>query len=194
VDVRLVATTNRVLRAEVEAGRFRSDLYYRINVVPIRTPPLRERLEDVPLLVRHFVDQAASQVGVKTPLVLPETLDALRQRPWPGNIRELANAVERAVILCRGGRLLPEAFAGEPGEPVPGLAVLAPPPAAGPAGAGPAPAPAGVAPLNLKELERQTIERALVATGGHRGRAADLLGISERTLRNKLNSRREEAE
>ncbi len=180
VDVRIVATTNRDLLAEVGAGRFRQDLYYRLAVVPVRTPPLRERLEDLPLLVEHFVAQAAAELGVKPPAVRPEALEALRRRGWPGNVRELANAVERAVLLGRGAPLGPEAF----GPAVP--ASVPAPAAAAPAGA-PAPAGTAPAPLNLRELEKQAIERALATTGGHRQKAAELLGISERTLRNKLN-------
>jgi DNA-binding NtrC family response regulator len=173
VDVRIVATTNRDLLEEIRANRFRRDLYYRLSVMPIRTPPLRERLGDVPLLAEHFVRNAAAALGVKPPEVLPETLEVLQRRQWQGNIRELANVIERAVILCRSGQLLPAAVrevqgvgSAEVPAPVPG-------------------APA-VAPINLKELEHIAIERALAATGGHRTRAAELLGISERTLRNKL--------
>jgi DNA-binding NtrC family response regulator len=173
VDVRIVATTNRDLLTEVAAGRFRQDLYYRLAVVPVKSPPLRDRLEDLPILVQHFVDQAASELGVKAPVVRPEALEAVRQRPWPGNVRELANAVERAVLLSRGAALGAEAF------------LLPAPPAAEAAAAGQEAAAAVT--LNLRDLERKTIERALVATGGHRQRAAELLGISERTLRNKLN-------
>ncbi len=173
VDVRIVATTNRDLLAEVAAGRFRQDLYYRLAVVPVKSPPLRDRLEDLPMLVQHFVDQAAGELGVKAPAVRPEALDAVRQRPWPGNVRELANAVERAVLLSRGAALGAEAF------------LLPVTPAAASVAAGPATTEAVT--LNLRDLERVTIERALVATGGHRQRAAELLGISERTLRNKLN-------
>jgi DNA-binding NtrC family response regulator len=171
VDVRIVATTNRDLLTEVAAGRFRQDLYYRLAVVPVKSPPLRDRLEDLPMLVQHFVDQAAIELGVKAPAVRPEALEVVRQRPWPGNVRELANAVERAVLLSRGAALGPEAFL---------LPVV---PAAQDAATGQAEA----VTLNLRDLERKTIERALVATGGHRQRAAELLGISERTLRNKLN-------
>jgi DNA-binding NtrC family response regulator len=179
VNVRILATTNRDLHAEVEAGRFRRDLYYRLSVVPIRTPPLRERRGDVPLLVRHFVDLSAAALGIKPPEVPAETLDHLSQQLWSGNIRELANVVERAVILNRTGRLLPAAFLDRAGAgTAPGTPLNA---ASGPAGvASPAP------PINLRELEAQAIERALAATGGHRTRAAELLGISERTLRNKL--------
>jgi DNA-binding NtrC family response regulator len=179
VDVRIVATTNRDLAAEVEAGRFRRDLYYRLHVVPIRTPPLRERPEDVAPLVHHFVKHFAAQLGVRAPEVPPATIEHLRARPWPGNVRELANAVERAVILCRTGELATSAF----GPAALAAAALARNPA-------PAETPTPLeATLNLKVLEGLTIERALRATGGHRTRAAELLGISERTLRNKLNTR-----
>jgi DNA-binding NtrC family response regulator len=170
VDVRLVATTNRDLRAQVEEGGFRSDLYYRLNVVPIRTPPLRERRDDIPRLVQHFLQRTAEQLGTGTSTVLPETIEMLRQHRWPGNVRELANAVERAVILARGGVLEPAAFEGHLGADSP-ASVTPPPPA----------------PFNLRELERLAIERALEASGGSRVRAARLLGVSERTLRNKLN-------
>jgi DNA-binding NtrC family response regulator len=181
VNVRIVATTNRHLMGEVEAGRFRRDLFYRLSVVPIRTPPLRERLEDLPLLVDHFVGFFSAQLGIKPPQVGPEVLEELGRRLWPGNIRELANALERGVILQRGGRLAL--------GPAPALVEV---PALAAVGAGVESRPAGgaVGPdesLDLKELERVTIERALAATGGHRARAAKLLGISERTLRNKLN-------
>jgi DNA-binding NtrC family response regulator len=180
VDVRIVATTNRDLLAEVEAGRFRRDLYFRVAVVPVRTPALRERLEDLPVLVKHFADLTAAELGVRAPEVKSETFDVLRTRPWTGNIRELANAVERAVLLNRGGALGPEAFGESPGA-----ARTAAPAATAAPGAAAATPPE--TPLNLRELERIAIERALVATGGHRAKAAALLGISERTLRTKLN-------
>ncbi len=115
VDVRIVATTNRDLLAEIRANRFRRDLYYRLSVMPIRTPPLRERLEDVPLLTEHFVRNAAAALGVRPPEVPPESLELLQRRSWPGNIRELANVIERAVILCRSGQLLPAALREVPG-------------------------------------------------------------------------------
>jgi two-component system response regulator HydG len=186
VDVRLVATTNRDLKAEVDAGRFRSDLYYRLNVVPIRTPPLRERIEDIPRLLHHFMHRMAENQGTTVPGIAPETVQLLQLYGWPGNVRELANAIERAVILCRGNVLLPSAFADqlrEPGGPVtlPAAAV----PSVAEAGASSAAEPL---PFDLDELERRAIVRALAATGGNRTRAAKLLGISERTLRNKLNS------
>jgi DNA-binding NtrC family response regulator len=179
VDVRLVATTNRDLLAEVEAGRFRRDLYYRLAVVPVNTPPLRERLEDLPLLIAHFVENAAADLGVRAPVIRPEAIDALRRHAWPGNVRELANAVERAVLLGRGAPLAADSFTAMP--------TSAAPAAASAASAASASGPVGEQPLNLRELERIAIERALAATSGHRQRAAELLGISERTLRNKLN-------
>ena len=185
VDVRLVATTNRDLKAEVDAGRFRSDLYYRLNVVPIRTPPLRERVEDIPRLLHHFMHRMAENQGTPVPSMAAETVQLLQRYGWPGNVRELANAIERAVILCRGNVLQPSAFdqLREPGGPVtlPATAI------SGGAGVG-APSTAEPLPFDLDEIERRAIVRALEVTGGNRTRAAKLLGISERTLRNKLNS------
>ena len=195
VDVRLVATTNRDLRAEAEAGRFRTDLFYRLNVVPIKTPPLRERREDIPVLVQHFARRAAEEIGVAVNAVSPEAVDLLMRHSWPGNVRELANAVERAVILSRGGVLRPEVFQGTLDVALK-PAALPPPSVTNQLGgivAAVVPAPAGASDaFNLDELERQAIQRALAATAGNRTRAAKLLGISERTLRNKLNGRREE--
>jgi DNA-binding NtrC family response regulator len=191
VDVRLIATTNRDLRADAESGKFRQDLYYRLNVVPIHLPSLRERLEDIPVLVHHFVSRAAQQLGVEVTGVAPEAIALLQQRNWPGNIRELANAVERAVILSRGGLLKAEAFAED--RVSAGPARTAGSLGAAPSAIGSSPnSPGSTDPksetLNLEELEAITIQRALVATGGNRTRAAKLLGISERTLRNKLNT------
>ena len=187
VDVRVVATTNRDLRAEVEAGRFRRDLYFRLHVVPIHTPPLRERLEDIPELAEHFVTKLANQLGIKPPVLTPEALDVLCRRRWSGNIRELGNAIERALILCRDGRLTAESVALAEGEAHPAI-LPTPRTAEAPLGAATSPpAPSNdEGSLNLEVLERLTIQRALVATGGHRTRAARILGICERTLRNKL--------
>jgi DNA-binding NtrC family response regulator len=194
VDVRLIATTNRDLKAEVAAGRFRSDLYYRLNVVRIHTPPLRERPDDIPRLVQHFVQRSAEQLGIPAPPLPPDTLTLLQAHHWPGNIRELANAVERAVILSRGAGLPPSAFrahlehaAPDGARPVQHAEVEAVEPSSGV----PATAPADDTAFDLEVLERRAILRALEATGGNRTRAAKLLGISERTLRNKLNIARQ---
>lgn len=181
VDVRLVATTNRNLKAEVDAGKFRNDLYYRLNVVPIRTPALRERPEDIPILIQHFLRLGAEQLGVGVPPVAPEVVARLRALPWMGNVRELAHAVERALILSAGRPLTLESFLSSPQDGAPDQAPA-------PEGAAGAARPAEPDTFDLKELEARTIDRALVATGGNRTRAAKLLGISERTLRNKLNT------
>ena len=194
VDVRIIATTNRDLKAEADAGRFRSDLFYRLNVMPIRTPPLRERADDIPRLVHHFLQRAAENLGIGVPAVAPETMQVLQSYAWPGNIRELSNAMERAAILSRNGTILPSHFAGHLDEGGPGDAPtpagrVTVPPAAVSYGILAVSPPSDAAPVfNLDVLEEKAIERALAATGGNRTRAAKLLGISERTLRNKLNT------
>jgi DNA-binding NtrC family response regulator len=184
VDVRIVATTNRDLAEEARGGTFREDLYYRLSVVPLLIPPLRDRLEDIPPLVQHFATRIASELGRKITTIHPSTVELLQSYEWPGNVRELSHAVERAVILSSDEVLRPEAF----DHARFGLA---------PVGThGPGPGGAGVAgsggearldTLNLAEVEVVLIERALDATGNNRTKAADLLGISVRTLRNKLN-------
>jgi DNA-binding NtrC family response regulator len=193
VDVRVIATTNRNLKSEVDAGKFRSDLYYRLNVMPIRTPSLRERPDDIPRLVQFFIQRTASNHALPAPTVEPEAMRLLQTYRWPGNVRELANSVERAVILSRGPSLGPAAF----DEPLRDVGST-PTAEHGVPASGAAPATAAVASgepaaFNLDEIERVAIQRALVATGGNRTRAAKLLGISERTLRNKLNVQRESA-
>lgn len=116
-DVRIIAATNRDLRAEVAAGRFREDLYYRLNVFPLEISPLRERIEDVPLLARHFVEMAAREMNCPKPRLTPAGLAALQSYHWPGNIRELRNVIERAVIMAQGGAMefdLPISLSGRP--------------------------------------------------------------------------------
>ena len=170
VDVRIIATTNRNLEDEVSAGRFRSDLFYRLSVVPIHTPPLRERRADIPLLANYFLKRAAEQEGKEPSSIDQSAIDRLVRYDWPGNVRELAHAVERAWILSGGRRLQADDFhllvSQQASEEAPDVARL---------------------PINLQQLERLAIDRALRETDGHRARAAKLLGISERTLRNKLN-------
>jgi two-component system nitrogen regulation response regulator NtrX len=102
VDVRVIAATNKELDREIEAGRFREDLYFRLNVVPIMVPPLRERREDIPMLVQHFIDRAVEEQGLPRRDFAPAAIETLAQMEWPGNVRELRNAVERLLILARG--------------------------------------------------------------------------------------------
>ena len=180
VDVRLIATTNRNLNAEVAAGRFRSDLFYRLNVVPIRAPPLRERGEDIPILVQHFLRLAAEQLGTGVSPVAPDVVARLRAFPWPGNVRELAHAVERAMILSGGRPLTAGDFlTATSASPGPGSSPDS--------DSLPAAESDESETFDLGDLELVAIDRALLATGGNRTKAAKLLGISERTLRNKLN-------
>lgn len=183
VDVRLIATTNRDLKVALEKGEFREDLYYRLAVVPIRTPPLREHLDDIPLLVRHFVRKASRELEVPAPRVSPEAVRLLQAHRWPGNVRELGNVVERAVIMAGGGVIGPDSFAGFLEEAVAGRARALTDADAGRSD--------GIPPemYDLREIEAIMIQRALHSTEGNRSRAAKLLGVSERTLRNKLNTK-----
>jgi DNA-binding NtrC family response regulator len=184
VDVRVVATTNRDLATEAEAGRFRLDLFYRLSVVSIRIPPLRERRSDIPLLATRFAQRAASEAGKEFEGFAPEALAILERHPWPGNVRELQNTVERAVILSTDAVLRAALFETErdglarrgPGEIRQSLAPDSLPPGA-----------IVLTSLDVGEAERVLIRHALEATGGNRTHAARLLGISVRTLRNKLN-------
>ncbi|MES2642064.1 MAG: sigma-54 dependent transcriptional regulator [Myxococcota bacterium] len=188
VDVRIVAATNRDLVAEVAAGRFREDLYYRLNVVQIDMPPLRERAEDVPMLVQHFVERFAEEYKKRVGGVTPEALRMLRAYPFPGNVRELQNIVERAVALEPGALLTPSSLP----ERVQGA--LSTPP--GEAAVGAAERAAEVAAeatlegmdleARLAEVERGFLVRALAACGGNRTQAARLLGITFRSLRYRL--------
>ncbi len=170
VDVRVVAATNRDLETAMRAGRFRDDLFYRLNVFPIRVPALRERPDDVPLLARHFALLHATRMGRQIESLSPAVLDALRRYDWPGNVRELQNVIERAVILSSGEVLELNEW----------------PPAA-PRGASSLPPAAGV--LTLAESERQQILNALEQTNwrvsGDRG-AARLLGLKPTTLESRM--------
>jgi two-component system response regulator AtoC len=168
VDVRVIAATNRDLAAEVKAGRFREDLYYRLNVVPIAVPPLRERRGDIPPLVRHLADKAAAANGRRAPRFTEEAMAKLAAAPWPGNVRELENAVERAVVMCEGGVVRD--------DDIPGSA----PPSASAAGL------KFAVESSAQAVERRMIEEALDRAGQNRTRAAKLLGISRRTLQKKL--------
>ncbi len=171
VDVRILAATNKNLEEEVHKGRFRKDLFYRLHVIPIHVPPLRERKEDIPLLADYFLSQYREKNNRDIKGFTPRAMDLLVRYDWPGNVRELENVVERGVILCRGDFLTPEELPlalqtldkmsiEEESE-----------------------IPAG---YSLSEMEKRLILKTLEQTGGNRTKAAELLGISRRTLQYKL--------
>jgi len=186
VDVRVIATSNRDLSAEATAGRFRQDLYFRLSVIPLRIPALRERLEDIPMLAYRFALRAAKEVGKEITTIEPEAIQLLQRYPWPGNVRELEHAVERAVILSAGPVLGMRSFEGQrlgpPANASGGAAPQAPPETDDAREGG-----IVLHTLDVGEAEAVLIQHALVATGNNRTKAAELLGISVRTLRNKLN-------
>ena len=170
VDVRVVACTHRDLTAEVRAGRFREDLLYRLNVVELVVPPLRERKEDIPLLVEAFRARYAQRFGLAGVRLSPELIHALVARDWPGNVRELENAVARLLALSEGGELGPEALLGlTPGAESP-------------------PTTGGTGPLReqVAAFERSLIARVLEETGGNQSEAARRLGLTRVTLIDKL--------
>jgi two-component system response regulator AtoC len=181
VDVRVLAATAKPLDAAVERGEFRADLYYRLNVVHLHLPPLRERPDDVPALLAHFARQAATRLGHPVSIT-PSALDALTHHSWPGNVRELRNAVERAAVLGTGGPLEPRDFALANGNGNGN--------SHGASHGNGAFTPATSGSLELKTqveaVERHAIQRALEASGGNRRQAASLLGISLRTLFYKM--------
>ncbi len=165
VEVRVIAATNRDLRALVSDGRFQEDLYYRLNVIPIELPPLRERREDVPLLVDHFVRKHVQRTGKPIARVEKGALAALEAYDWPGNVRELENTIERAVVLASGSVI-----------DVPDVSLLG----AGSAAASGLPSPK--LHQNVEWAERESVRRALRHAGGVKKDAAELLGISQRAL------------
>jgi two-component system response regulator HydG len=169
-DFRLICATNRELQEDVRAGRFRDDLYYRINVVPIRVPPLRDRLEDVPLLAEHFLRMFVARHGKAIEGFSPEALERMMSYSWPGNVRELENAVERAVVLARQPLLGLNDLPAELREP----------------GAGQGRQLTFSIGMPLEEVERRMIMETLQYTGGDKRLAADLLGIATRTIYRKI--------
>jgi len=168
VDVRLVAATHRDLRQEMQQGRFREDLFYRLDVLSVVVPPLRQRREDIPLLVEHFLRKYGAEMGKDLRGASPEALALLTRYDWPGNVRELQNAIERAAILQEGPQLQPEDF----------LLGRSPQAAA-------QPAPASEM-VSLEEMERRHILWVLRQTDNHQSRAAQILGIGRRTLYRKI--------
>jgi two-component system NtrC family response regulator/two-component system response regulator HydG len=170
VDVRVVAATNRDLEAEVKAGHFREDLYYRLNVVSVTLPPLRRRKSDIPALVQHFLERYGQVHGKPMKGLAPGTLNALLSYDWPGNVRELGNVIERAVVLARGTELtsddLPATLRGPRPTNRSGDSLI---PGA-----------------TLYDIEREAILRTLELVDGSTSRAADLLGISVRKIQYRL--------
>jgi two-component system, NtrC family, response regulator AtoC len=173
IRARILAATNRDLTAEVRAGRFREDLYQRLKVVTLSIPPLRERREDIPLLVEHLLVKINQRLHKSLRRVPRETLDKLGARPWPGNVRELENVLTRAAVLSQGDVLLPEHLE-EATRPQVAQAPALPQTAAD----GPLP--------TLDQVERAHIERVYAMTKGHKGRTCQILGISRPTLERKL--------
>jgi len=195
VDVRIIATTSKNLELEVNAGRFRQDLYYRLNVFPISIPPLRERREDIPVLAHRFAARAAAEAGKEMQGFEAEALELLCAHDWPGNVRQLQSAVERAVILSTDPQLRVHLFASlRTDAPTKNGAAHTTAPATpstnGTGGAHVLELPS----LDLMEVERRVIEQALALTKGNRTRAAHMLGINVRTLRRKLNGGRDEGD
>jgi DNA-binding NtrC family response regulator len=177
IDVRIVATTNRDLLALVRDEGFREDLYYRLNVVRLTIPPLRQRRSDIPLLADFFCKRYSKSFGREGISIGPDALDRLCLHDWPGNVRELENMIQRAVTLCMGSTIRAEDLhLAEHQIPVSAQSMYSKTPEVGPS--------AGV---TMREMERQLICRTLEDTNGNRTRAAKCLGISLRTLRNKLN-------
>jgi len=171
IDVRIIAATNRDLEHEVRRGAFRSDLYYRLNVITLHLPPLRERPGDIPLLAEHFLKGLAERNGGE-PLRLSEAaMERLQRYDWPGNVRELENALERAAVLTRGREIDVDALPARIVEPPPPALVADRPP---------------VNPT-LDLIERAYILWVLQAEGGNKARAAEVLGIDPSTLYRKLN-------
>jgi two-component system, NtrC family, response regulator AtoC len=165
VEVRVIAATNRDLKQMVAEGKFQEDLYYRLNVIPIVLPPLRERPDDIPILIDHFVEKHRQRTGKRIDRVEPEVVDALRSYNWPGNVRELENTIERAVVLATGPIVTASSISllGATSSPASGL-------------------PSPRLHQNIEWVERETIRRALQQSGGVKKDAAELMGISQRAL------------
>ena len=214
VDVRVIATTNRDLNRSVAEGTFRQDLFYRLNVLPLRLPPLRERVEDIPLLAEHFLNQVASREGRQAKVFDAEAIQHMQRYPWPGNVRELQNICERASVLSRDNRIsagliqpwllapnpapAPNHAAAASTHPLPSATAFTPP-----AGSPPLPLAGNASPQaanpelkpvtrSLEELEREQIIRTLGQFNGNRTHTAKALGIGVRTLGLKLKKWKEQ--
>jgi two-component system response regulator HydG len=170
IDTRLIAATNRDLDEEIKSGNFRSDLYYRLNVIALHLPPLRQRADDIPILAEHFLHRIAEQRGEPLKHLTADALEALKVHPWPGNVRELENALERAAILSTSSEIavsaLPERVTEQKAEPL--VSNRTPP------------------NPTLEAIERAYIMWVLDSEGGNKSRAAEVLGIDPSTLYRKL--------
>jgi DNA-binding NtrC family response regulator/predicted hydrocarbon binding protein len=172
VDIRVIAASNKDIKSEVKEGRFREDLYYRLGVIEIEAPPLRDRKEDIVSLARHLVAKTATRLGMAQLRLDSTALDCLNSHDWPGNVRELENVLERAAVLCRDGVIRPE-------DLPPGIAQATASPLRPQAGGD----------QSLRAVERQHIQAVLESVGGNRTRAARILGISSATLWRRLRAR-----
>ena len=173
VDVRVIATTNRDIEELVKDGKFREDLYYRLNVILFRLPPLRERRDDISLLANYFIEKYNRIDKRNVKGLTEEGMQLLINMPWKGNVRELENIIERAILMCKGDLLDKEdIFHSENDRPAEDINLNSSP------------------TVSLKEMEKKVIYHALDQTNGNRTQAAEILGISVRTLRNKLNEYR----
>ena len=189
VDTRIVATSNRDLVSAIAQGEFRQDLFYRLSVIPIMIPPLRDRAEDIPLLAMRFALRTATELSKDIQGIAPTALQWLQAQRWPGNIRELQHTVERAVILSHDAELQLHTFESTRfSGSSPDTEVLFPKNRTDSTIAAAADEPVVLTSLNVNAAESALITKALERTGGNRTRAAELLGISSRTLRTKLNS------
>ncbi|HMB70703.1 MAG TPA: sigma-54 dependent transcriptional regulator [bacterium] len=177
VDVRVIAATNKDLEREVERGAFRADLFYRLNVIPITLPPLRERREDIPLLVQHFLKSCCGAAGRRLMDVDDATMRALVEYHWPGNVRELENVIERGVILEEGEALTPDSIPDR---------VLEGSPREMASGGGPGAPGSGSVAGTLEDVERAYLVEVLEATGWHKKKASTILGINSSTLYRKI--------
>jgi len=194
VDVRVIAATNRDLLKEVEANRFREDLYYRLNVFPIDVPPLRERLEDIPLFAHFFLQKLNETEEKKVENIEADFIEALQQYEWPGNVRELRNVLQRANVMSTGPEITDQWLPRDPAQVAAAAAAVAPSPSpAATINAFGAPAHAGNGPMlevavgtPLAAVEKQVILATLQHYGHHKERTAAALGVSLKTLYNRL--------
>ena len=186
-DVRLISATNADLKAEIAAGRFREDLYFRLNVIELRVPALHQRPEDIELLARHFLDRHAAGRALS---LTPEAAHALEQHDWPGNVRELDNRIQRAVLVCENGPIVPShlGLSGEPASQPARASVpaSAPPASSPPSAGGDTPHARAAAPNALEEAERAVVESALERAQGVVSRAAAELGLSRQALYRRM--------